>query len=69
MRRGAIAAVSALRLTETVAFPKEARRSGWHKRVTECEAKIVGGWDRGNGDTGGHLGVRLDLLFTLRCAR
>lgn len=28
----------------------------------DCGAKIVGGWDRGYGDTG-HFGVRLDLTL------
>lgn len=28
----------------------------------ECEAVVVGGWDRGDGDAG-HYGVRLDILW------
>lgn len=30
------------------------------RRTVYCKAKIIGGWDRGGGDSG-HFGVRLDL--------
>ena len=30
-----------------------------------CRAKIVGGWDRGNGDTG-YFGVRLNLVWPVK---
>jgi hypothetical protein len=30
--------------------------------AVDCGAKIVGGWDRGRGDTG-HFGVELDLTL------
>lgn len=32
-----------------------------------CSAKIVGGWDRGNGDEG-HFGVKLSILKPLKSA-
>jgi hypothetical protein len=41
---------------QAVQFRKRSRAA------VDCGAKIVGGWDRGHGDTG-HLGVRLDLTL------
>ena len=41
-------------------YRKKLKEAG-HPRITaSCEAIIVGGWDRGDGDRG-HFGVRLDL--------
>ena len=36
------------------------RKFSFKGKVFECDAIIIGGWDRGGGDTG-HYGVRLDL--------
>lgn len=35
-------------------------RMRYGRRTVYCRAKIIGGWDRGGGDSG-HFGVRLDL--------
>jgi hypothetical protein len=35
-------------------------RMRFGRRTVYCRAKIIGGWDRGGGDSG-HFGVRLDL--------
>lgn len=35
-------------------------RMRFRQRTVYCRAKIIGGWDRGGGDSG-HFGVRLDL--------
>ena len=37
------------------------------ERPVTCDAKIVGGWDRGDGDEG-HYGIRLSLSNPLRVA-
>ena len=39
-----------------------------HERPVICDAKIVGGWDRGYGDEG-HYGVKLSLANPLRANR
>lgn len=42
------------------AYKPVADRLAADGKVGTCQALIVGGWDRGRGDTG-HFGVRLDL--------
>lgn len=41
-------------------YRKRLTELGHLRIVCECDAIIVGGWDRGDGDKG-HFGVRLDL--------
>jgi hypothetical protein len=38
-------------------------RMRFARRTVYCRAKIIGGWDRGGGDSG-HYGVRLDLTHS-----
>jgi hypothetical protein len=45
---------------DAVQYRKELRKHGAAKVTLECEAIIVGGWSRGDGDEG-HFGVRLDM--------
>ncbi len=42
------------------AFTPVGRRLAEQQQVGACSATIIGGWDRGDGDTG-HFGVTLDL--------
>jgi hypothetical protein len=42
------------------AYGAVGRQLAAQQQVGVCQAVIVGGWDRGDGDTG-HFGVRLDL--------
>lgn len=37
-------------------------------RTTTCEAVVVGGWDRGDGDRG-HFGAKLDIAWPPRIVR
>ena len=41
-------------------YRKKLAMAGFKGRTARCDAIIVGGWDRGNGDTG-HFGVKLDI--------
>lgn len=41
---------------------KQMRQKGLRPSKIECSAMIVGGWDRGEDDTG-HYGVMLDVPF------
>jgi hypothetical protein len=41
-------------------YRKQILKAGRGELVGRCEAKIVGGWDRGTSDRG-HFGLRLDL--------
>lgn len=41
-------------------FRNRLEKAGYKGITATCSAIVVGGWDRGNGDTG-HFGVRLDL--------
>jgi hypothetical protein len=43
-------------------------RLNLENRPVMCDAKIVGGWDRGDGDEG-HYGVTLSLSKPLRLAK
>ena len=52
---------------EAKAFRAALRGIGLGTRATACEARVVGGWDRGEGDVG-HFGVRLDFEWPLRKA-
>lgn len=38
-----------------------------HEQPITCDAKIVGGWDRGHGDVG-HYGVKLSIVKPLQAA-
>jgi hypothetical protein len=57
---------------ETIGYIKKSDTDRFHKSFekfgiasdVQCKAKIVGGWDRGGGDTGS-FGVRLDIDFPL----
>ena len=44
-------------------YRKQLARAGHPGITATCSAMIVGGWDRGGGDTG-HFGVKLDLPVT-----
>lgn len=44
-------------------FRKLMKQAGAPGHPAVCMAVIVGGWDRGDGDTG-HYGVRLDLPYS-----
>jgi hypothetical protein len=49
----------------TVGYLSRFQARQFRKRTVaaiDCKAKIVGGWDRGHGDTG-HFGVELDLTL------
>lgn len=41
-------------------YRKTLAAGGFKGRTARCNAIIVGGWDRGNGDVG-HYGVKLDI--------
>lgn len=50
---------------QTVGYLTHRQAVQFRKRsqaAVDCGAKIVGGWDRGHGDTG-HFGIRLDLTL------
>jgi hypothetical protein len=49
-------------------FRSEILRINPEQRPVTCDAKIVGGWDRGDGDEG-HYGVKLNLSKPLRLKR
>jgi hypothetical protein len=46
-------------------FRNDILRLNPEERPVTCDAKIVGGWDRGDGDEG-HYGVKLNLSQPLR---
>jgi hypothetical protein len=50
--------------TQAKRFRSEILRINPQERPVTCEARIVGGWDRGGGDEG-HYGVRLSLAEPL----
>ena len=41
-------------------YRKQLEKAGYEGHTANCQARIVGGWDRGGGDMG-YFGVRLDL--------
>ena len=43
-----------------VSYRRELKKAGFPGITATCSAMIVGGWDRGGGDTG-NFGVKLDL--------
>jgi len=43
-------------------FRQRLAEAGYPGIVATCSAMIVGGWDRGDGDSG-HFGVKLDLPY------
>ncbi len=47
---------------KAVEYTDTLSRLGLEGRVTKCEAKIVGGWDRGDDDVG-HFGVKLNVSW------
>jgi hypothetical protein len=50
---------------QTVGYLSRYQARQFRKRssiAVDCSAKIVGGWDRGRGDTG-HFGIELDLTL------
>jgi hypothetical protein len=51
--------------TEAKQFRREILRINPDERPVTCDARIVGGWDRGDGDDG-HYGVKLSITTPLR---
>jgi hypothetical protein len=57
--------VGYLSRSNALKYHREMKRLRIRGRALKCNAIVVGGWDRGDGDQG-HFGVKLDLGWPIR---